>query len=276
MHLSDPGDKAMRVRPPRRHAYGTESSQFGDLYLPTGAGPYPVVILLHGGFWRASYGLKLMRMLACDLAQRGIAVWNVEYRRVGNAGGGWPGTLQDVARAADFLRHLASNSVLDLNRVITVGHSAGGHLALWLAARARLPHQSPLSISKMPLRLAGVVSLAGANDLMLTWHHDLGQGAARDFLGGSPRTFPERYSLASPTALLPLGLPQVLVHGTHDSLVPLTISQYYARQAVLAGDHVKLIELTDADHFTLIDSTTPAWSRIVGEIQRLLAISPGR
>ena len=270
MHPSDSWDKTIRVRPSRRHAYGTGDSQFGDLYLPTGAGPYPVVILLHGGFWRASYSLKLMRTLARDLAQRGIAVWNVEYRRVGNAGGGWPGTLQDVAHAADFLRHIASGSTLDLNRVVTLGHSAGGQLALWLAARARLPHQSPLSVSKTPLKLVGAVSLAGANDLKLIWHHDLGQGAARAFLGGSPHTFPERYYLASPAALLPLGIPQVLVHGTGDSLVPLVISQHYARQATLAGDHVKLIELADADHFTLINSTTPAWSRIVEEVQQLL------
>jgi acetyl esterase/lipase len=270
MYLSGSWDKTMRVLPPRRHPYGAENSQFGDLYLPTSAGPYPVVILLHGGFWRASYGLKLMRKLARDLAQRGAAVWNVEYRRVGNAGGGWPGTLQDVAHAADFLRRIAPDSALDLNRVITVGHSAGAQLALWLAARARLPPQSQLSVSKTPLRLAGAVSLAGASDLKLVWHHDLGQGAASAFLGGSPGRFPERYSLASPAALLPLGIPQVLVHGARDSLVPLTISQYYARQAALAGDHVKLIELAGADHFTLIDSTTAAWSRIIEEIQQLL------
>lgn len=271
MRLSgSPEDETIRVLPPRRHAYGKAGSQFGDLYLPASAGPYPVVILLHGGFWRAAYGLKLMRTLAFDLALRGIAVWNVEYRRVGNAGGGWPGTLRDVAHAADFLRHIASDSALDLNRVVTLGHSAGGQLALWLAARARLPQQCQLSTSKTPLRLVGAVSLAGANDLKLTWHHDLGQGAAHAFLGGNPDTFPERYSLASPAALLPLGISQVLVHGTLDNLVPLVISQYYARQAALAGDHVKLIELTDADHFTLIDAATPAWRRIVGEVQQLL------
>lgn len=269
MHLSGSSDKIVRVLPPRRYAYGTENSQFGDLYLPTSAGPYPVVILLHGGFWRASYGLKLMHTLACDLALRGIAAWNVEYRRVGNAGGGWPGTLQDVAHAADFLCHIASDAALNLNRVITVGHSAGGQLALWLATRARLPHQSQLSVSKTPLRLVGAISLAGASDLKLVWYHDLGQGAASAFLGGSPGTFPERYSLASPAALLPLGIPQVLVHGARDSLVPLMISQYYARQAALAGDPVKLVELSDADHFTLIDSTTTAWSRIIEEIQQL-------
>lgn len=270
MHLSGSSDKAIRTLSPRRYVYGTEESQFGDLYLPIGVGPYPVVILLHGGFWRASYDLKLMRTLARDLAQRGIAAWNVEYRRVGNAGGGWPGTLLDVAHAADFLRSIASDSALDLNRVVTLGHSAGGQLALWLAARARLPQRSQLSVSKTPLRLVGAVSLAGANDLKLTWHHDLGQGAASAFLGGNPGTFPERYSLASPAALLPLGIPQVLVHGTHDSLVPLAISQHYARQATLAGDHVRLIELAGADHFTLINAATAAWSRIVGEIQRLL------
>lgn len=270
MYLPGSWDKTIRRLPPRRHTYGKASSQFGDLYLPASTGPYPVVILLHGGFWQASYGLKLMQKLAYDLAQQGVAVWNVEYRRVGNAGGGWPGTLQDVAQAADFLRGIAADSALDLARVITVGHSAGGQLALWLAARTRLPQQSPLSVSKTPLKLAGAISLAGASDLKLVWYHNLGQGAANAFLGGSPGIFPERYSQASPAALLPLGIPQVLIHGTRDNLVPPLISQSYARQATLAGDCVRLIELPDCDHFTLIDSTTAAWSRTTEEIQQLL------
>ncbi|HZR44539.1 MAG TPA: alpha/beta hydrolase [Ktedonobacteraceae bacterium] len=254
---------------PLRFAYGAESLQFGDLYLPQGSGPHPVVILIHGGFWRAAYGLSLMQGLAEDLVQNNIAAWNIEYRRVGDAGGGWPGTLEDVACAADHLVRLAPAYALDLTRVVPVGHSAGGQLALWLAARSRLPKTGQLAVNEPPLSLVGAVSLAGASDLRLVWHLNLGHGAARDFLGGSPDKVPARYAIASPAALLPLGIPQVLIHGKKDDIVPLTVSQQYAQQAALVGDRVTLIELPGADHFTLIDRASTAWRRTVVEIQQL-------
>ena len=124
---------------PKRLKYGPEDLQFGDLYLPNQQGSHPVVILIHGGYWRARYGLDLMNDLAVDLAKRGYAAWNIEYRRVGNPGGGWPGTFQDVALATDYLRKLAPSYTLDLTKVVPIGHSAGGHLAFWLAARPRIP-----------------------------------------------------------------------------------------------------------------------------------------
>jgi acetyl esterase/lipase len=210
-----------------------------------------------------------MQGLAKDLVQHRIAAWNIEYRRGGDAGGGWPGTLQDIARAADYLAMLAPRYVLDLTRVVPVGHSAGGQLALWLAARARLPKNSKLRASNTPLPVAGAVSLAGASDLKLTWQLNLGQGAAAEFLGGSPDRVPERYSTASPAELLPLGIPQVLIHGDRDDRVPLVVSQEYARKAVLAGDHVTLIELVGDDHFVLIDPTSKAWEITTAEIQKL-------
>src|SRR5689334_19990376 len=151
---------AAPIPSPLRFAYGVEPLQFGDLYLPNGPGPHPVVILIHGGFWRAPYDLTLMQGLAQDLVQNRIAAWNIEYRRLGDAGGGWPGTFQDVARAADYLAALALPYSLDLTRVVPVGHSAGGHLALWLATRSRLPRNSKLTVSNTPLSLSGVVSLA--------------------------------------------------------------------------------------------------------------------
>lgn len=254
---------------PLRFAYGAESLQFGDLYVPQGSGPHPIVILIHGGFWRSAYGLKLMNGLAGDLVQKGIAAWNIEYRRVGDTGGGWPGTLLDVARATDYLARLAPIYGLDLARLVPVGHSAGGQLALWLAARSRLPKNSQLAVSKTPLPLAGAVSLAGASDLKLVWELNLGHGAATALLGGSPIKVPERYSAASPAALLPLGIPQVLIHGKRDNLVPLLVSQHYAQKAALAGDRVTLIELPGADHFVLIDPGSAAWQRIIAEIQQL-------
>ncbi len=238
MNSSDSEDNAATILSPLRLAYGAESLQFGDLYMPKGSGPHPVVILIHGGFWRAAYRLTLMQELASDLVEKGIAAWNIEYRRVGDAGGGWPGTLQDVAHAADYLATLAPTYALDLTRVV-------------------------------PVALAGVVSLAGASDLNLVWHLDLGHGAATEFLGGSPTKVPERYFTASPAALLPLGIPQVLIHGNRDDLVPLSVSQDYVQKATLARDRVTLIVLPEADHFALINPTSPAWGITIVEIQKL-------
>jgi acetyl esterase/lipase len=254
----------------KRISYGDDAQQFADLYLPGGAGPHPVGLLIHGGFWRAPYTLRLMTGLAEDLAQRGIAAWNIEYRRVGNAGGGWPGTLQDAAAATDYLATLGEEYPLDLQRVVTIGHSAGGHLALWLAARSRLPQNSPFASSHAPLTLKGAISLAGAIDLEEVWKLHLGQDAALALLGGSPHDFPERYTTASPAALLPLGIPQVLVHGTNDDRVPLQVSQNYAHKATEAGDTVTLIELPAVDHFEVIDPHSAAWSRTRDELQKLL------
>ncbi|MBE3561350.1 MAG: alpha/beta hydrolase [Ktedonobacteraceae bacterium] len=260
--------------------YGPEAQHFGELYLPLSdnpeAGPYPVVILIHGGFWRIPYDLTLMNGLAESLARQGIAAWNIEYRRIGEAGGGWPGTFQDVALAADRLRDFAPAHALDLQRIVAVGHSAGGQLALWLAARVRIPLNSPVAPVHSPLLLTGVVSLAGAVDLAQTWQLNLGRGAAAELLGGSPQQYPDRYAATSPAALLPLGLPQVLVHGSADDRVPLVVSQDYARRAREAGDDVTLIELPGADHFVLIDPASDAWARTVEQISRLLTLqAPG-
>lgn len=254
-----------------RHTYGPNKYNFGDFYLPDSPGPHPVVLLLHGGFWRAAYDLTLMDKLADSFARRSIAVWNIEYRRVGNKGGGWPGTLQDVALAMDYLRTVATPLNIDLQRIVPIGHSAGGQLALWLAGRSRLSQQSPLATPDTPLTPIGAISLAGAIDLELVWQLHLGNGAAEAFLGGSPAAFPERYAAASPAALLPLGVPSVLIHGTNDANVPLTVSQAYTQKALEAGDHVKLIELPNADHFVVIDPSSDAWTITLRELQKLLS-----
>jgi acetyl esterase/lipase len=256
---------------PIQIAYGVEALQFGHLYLPDKDGPHPVALLIHGGFWRARYDLSLMHGLAQDLAQRGVAAWNIEYRRVGDTGGGWPGTLLDVAMAADYLHTLHLTYQLDMQRVITVGHSAGGHLALWLATRPRLPKDNPLTYTTTPLLLKGVVSLAGVADLRQAWALDLGSGATAALLGGPPQALPERYASASPAELLPLHIPQVLIHGDHDDRVPIVVSRDYAKKAIAAGDPVTLLELPGANHFILIDPHSEAWHICVEQIQRLLA-----
>ena len=254
-----------------RLAYGPEPLQFGELYLPNKKGPHPVVILIHGGYWRARYGLDLMTGLAQDLAARGIAAWNIEYRRVGDPGGGWPGTFLDVALAADYLRTTAPAYNLDLQRVISIGHSAGGHLALWLAGRPHIAQNSPLAVSIDPLALAGAISLAGVVDLELAWRLHLSNDAVIDLLEGDFDAVPDRYIAASPAALLPLGIPQVLIHGTIDDSVPLQMSLEYLAKATAAHDAVRFIELEGVDHFALIDPQSEAWSITIDELGKLLS-----
>ncbi len=209
-----------------RHAYGPAPPQFGDLRLPPGPGPHPVAVVIHGGFWRAAYDLTHIGHLAAALTRAGVATWSLEYRRLGDPGGGWPGTLRDVGAGVDYLRTLAATVPLDLGCVVTVGHSAGGQLAAWAAGRARLPAGSRVATPD-PLPLRGVVALAGVLDLPRAWALGLSKGVVADFLGGTPATVPDRYAQASPQALLPLGVPQRLLHGTADDTVPFAISAAY-------------------------------------------------
>jgi acetyl esterase/lipase len=272
---------------PIRLAYSAEPLQFGDLYVPHESGPHPIVILIHGGYWRARYGLDLMNSLAEDLAKRGYAAWNIEYRRVGDPGGGWPGTFLDVALATDYVRKLAPSYRLDLQRVVPIGHSAGGHLAFWLAARHRIPlfaQHSPLAGSQLPgnneetatpLALAGAISLAGVVDLEMAWRLHLSNDAVVELLGGSLTDVPERYAVASPTAMLPLGVPQVLIHGTSDDSVPIQVSQTYTNAATALNDQVTYIELEGVDHFDVIDPLSQAWAITIKALQKLVSQSKG-
>jgi acetyl esterase/lipase len=256
--------KALRI------AYGADASQFGELRLPTGSGPHPVVVVIHGGFWSASYDLRTLTLLAGALTDAGWATWHIEYRRVGNSAGGWPGTLQDVALATDHLRRLASTHPLDLHKVVTLGHSAGGQLAVWLAARRRLPKESPLhTLDPLPLRAA--VSLAGVLDLRRAWELNLGQGAVAELLGGSPKDVPDRYAAASPAELLPIGLRQVLLHGTYDNLVPIEISKAYQALAAAKGDDVQLISLPGADHFRCTIPRMAEGKKVLEAVAQLMA-----
>jgi acetyl esterase/lipase len=253
-----------------RIAYGADDpNQFGELRLPEGAGPWPLAICLHGGFWRARYDLVHLGHLCAALTAAGIATWNVEYRRVGHESGGWPETFLDVGRGADYVRELALVYPLDLARVVTVGHSAGGHLALWLAGRMRVPTGSEIA-SADPIALHGAVSLAGVMDLARAYALGLSADATGDFLGGSPEEVPDRYAAASPAALLPLGIAQLLVHGTVDDSAPFELSEKYVEAARAAGDEATLLALPGAGHFEVIDPLSAEWPVILAAIREMV------
>ena len=249
-------------------SYGPGASQFGELRVPAlPSGRTPVVIVIHGGFWRAGYDLDLMERLCDVLGAVGLATWNIEYRRVGEPGGGWPGTLLDVGAAADALRGLAAAHPIDVGRVAALGHSAGGHLALWLAARRRLPNSAAAreiasGAQEGPLPLRGAVSLAGVLDLIQAQSLGLGAGAVAELLGGSPEAYPDRYVAASPRALLPLGVGQALVDGRDDAIVPASLGDAYAQAARQAGDAVSVTNLEDIGHFEPIDPASSAWPAV--------------
>jgi acetyl esterase/lipase len=249
--------------------YGPAPQQKAELRLPKGRGPHPVVILVHGGCWEATWGFDHVRGLAAALTAEGYATWSLEYRRLGDEGGGWPGTLDDVARGADHLRAIAPAYTLDLERAVAVGHTAGGQLALWLAARPRLPEGSALR-GKDPLRLRGVVSLAGVTDLRAGAERNVCGDAVPRLLGGSPAEQPKRVRLASPIERLPLGVPQRLVCGAHDTIVPIEQARSYEAAARAAGDAVNVEVVASAGHFELVNPASAAWPVVRAAVRELL------
>lgn len=251
-----------------RIAYGPGPLQFGELWLPKGRGPHPVAVLIHGGCWRADLpGLELMDYMADDLRRSGVAVWNLEYRRLGETGVAYPSAFADVARGVDHLRVLAGPHRLDLRRVVFSGHSAGGHLALWAAARTKLPPNSP-GAAPEPLRPRAVVTLAGINDLptyRATGPSACGGPEVIDRLVDAGRRRAP-FADTSPAAMLPLGLAQVVISGALDRIVPSRFGQDYASAAARAGDPARHLELPGAGHFELIDPDSAAWPEVKREI----------
>jgi acetyl esterase/lipase len=241
--------------------YGQHPNQVANLHLPAGPSPFPVVVLLHGGFWRVGWDRTLMTALARDLAERGIAAWNVEYRRVGEDGGGWPGTFLDVAAAVD---HLAGVEGVDRERVVTCGHSAGGHLALWLAGRHKLSRSDPGSVPTV--RPRGAVALAPVAAFSAAWESGFAREQLLALLGGAPDAVPDRYRCADPARLAPLGVPAVLVHGGADDVVPSEQSRAFVGAA--AGE-AELVELANADHFDVIEPRHAAWQAVLERLPRL-------
>jgi acetyl esterase/lipase len=248
---------------PESHPYGPGPSQYGELWRPASGPAAGTVVIIHGGFWRARYDLSLGRPLAADLAARGYAAWNLEYRRPG-AGGGWPMTFEDVAAGIDLLASLPADSA----RTVAVGHSAGGHLAAWAAARSRLPAGAPGSAPKVALRAA--VSQAGVLALADCARDGTGGTAAADLMGGGPASVPERYRLADPLGLVPAGAPVLCLHSRADDEVPFRYSERYVAAALEAGGDALLHE-TRGDHYTHIDPATQDWAAVITALPRLLA-----
>jgi acetyl esterase/lipase len=243
--------------PDARVSYGDEPFEFGEPRLPEGPGPHPVAIVVHGGCWLAQYDMAHARAMSEALASAGIAAWTVEYRRVGDEGGGWSGTFLDVARGADHLRVLARSYPLDLSRVIAVGHSAGGQFALWLAARERLPAGSPLRAAD-PVRLRGVVGLAAAGDLAFLHERGVCGDVIDKLMGGSPASVPDRYATGSPAQLVPLGTRQILISGARDELWS-SVAARYIEAARAAGADLRVIEAPESGHFEMIDPSSSTW-----------------
>jgi acetyl esterase/lipase len=249
----------------RTISYGSDRSQRADLHLPAGAGPHPLIVLIHGGSWQARYGRIVMRGLVGDLLRRGFAAWNIEYRRLGN-GGGWPATFSDVAAAIDHVRSL--DAPLDFERVSVLGHSAGGHLALWAAGREHLPPGAPGYLDGPPLvPLQRAIAQAGVCDLAGAYRRWSG-GAAGMLMGGGPEELPERYAIGDPIELVPTGMPVLLVHGTADETVSVSLSRSYAQALRAAGGEVELIEIAGAAgaHRAHIDPRGAAWAAVAARL----------
>jgi acetyl esterase/lipase len=258
-----------------RIRYGSDPIQFADLRLPKGKGPFPVAVIIHGGCWMKFADLQNTAPMSDALRHAGLATWNIEFRRVDNMGGGWPGTFNDVAAAVDHLKTIAKAYKLDLNQVIVIGHSAGGHLALWAAARHRLPKNSPLFAEK-PLRVRGAVNLAGPGDLrnFPAAHQKqvCGDVPITKLVGGLPSEVAHRYRDASPTELLPLGVKQILITGTKDLLVPPKYGKEYETAARRSGDRIEMIEIENAGHFEVIAPNSNAWPIVERAVLSLVKV----
>ncbi|MEP7157426.1 MAG: alpha/beta hydrolase [Betaproteobacteria bacterium] len=272
--------KRAPVKADVRIAYGSDPLQFGDLWLPQGnekaASPFPVIVLLHGGCWLADLpGVELTHFMADDLRKNGFAVWELEYRRVGHKGGGYPGTFLDVANGTDFLRGIAKKYNLNLKQVIASGHSAGGHLALWLAARSRLPANSPINLPS-PLPIHRVVGVAAISDLAFyakAGAHACGDDTVARLLdvekrGKADPTAP--FKDTSPPQLFPIGVKQILVYGVYDGIVPPSMGLRHKNQATAKGETVEIISVANAGHFELISPWTEPWQEVLAVFRRAL------
>ncbi len=250
-------------------AYGAEPLQFGELTLPDGPGPHPVLVWIHGGCWLSTYDISHSRALAQAFAGEGLAVWNLEYRRVGNPGGGWPGTFMDIANGADYIRTLAKEFPLDLSRVIVGGHSAGGHLALWLAGRDKISSTAEIYIED-PILPNGVLAMAPAVDIHALHKRGTCNGVIENLMGGTPGTVPDRYAAAAPLTMAPLRVPQVVFIGSHDDDWS-WLGRAYSERARDADDgQVRLIEARHSAHFEMINPQSSTWNDVKAAVRWLV------
>ncbi len=257
-----------------RIAYGDHPMQFGDLRIPEGEGPWPFAILIHGGCWQSIASLQYFDRVAEAITAMGVVTWNIEYRPVDVEGGGWPGTFLDVANGVDKLRDIALEYDLGMERVITLGHSAGGHLALWAAGRPRVADNSELYVED-PLPVGGVVSLAGIPELRRYRALDpptCGEGIVDRLMGGGPRQVPDRYLHGSPFQMLPLNVAQIHITGRNDDIVPFRQVSRYNYESQSAGDDSQLIVVDDAGHYEVVWPGTEAWARVEEAVRTLLGL----
>jgi acetyl esterase/lipase len=247
--------------------YGADSLNFGDLRLPPGVPRPPLVVVIHGGCWRAENDLRHASHLSAALRDVGIATWTIEYRRVGNADGGWPGTFQDIVEAVNHVQALAPDHGLELDRITILGHSAGAQLALWLAAYAGNSEET-FGIPKLEVSIASVVALAPITDLRaFSEGFDYCNRAVAPYLGGTPEVVPERFAFASPLELPIAPVPIYLVHGERDPHVPPSQSRTYRNAAAASGRTVTLEMIADAGHFDLVAPFSLAWPRVLAIIR---------
>jgi acetyl esterase/lipase len=276
--LSVAGSSGPREDAVKRHKYqyGDDPSQWGELFLPEAATTRGVVVVIHGGYWRSQYGAELGEPLARDLAMHGMAAWNLEYRRAGN-GGGWPHTFEDVLAGIDKLRDIAGTHGLSLDKVVALGHSAGGHLAVWAAGRTKLAQLGAPDADRQLVRknddgavhLTGVVSQSGLLNLADAEKFNLSNGAVSNLLGGSSEKYPKRHKYVDPMSAVPLRIPVYAVHGMEDDTVPMSQSESYAGAAKAAGSPVQLLKVP-GDHFALIDPKAAAYRKCRELVQLLL------
>lgn len=259
-------------------AYGSNPFQFGELRLPKGKGPFPLAIMLHGGCWTdgnpgappGASNLMLLRPLAAALADARVATWNVEYRRNNDPGGGWPGTFADIIAASDYVRVLARSYPINLSRIIVMGHSSGGQLALLLAARSKFPASHPFYTSH-PLSLIGVLDIDGPPDLAAAQPTEMQfcpLPAITKFMGGSPAAKPVQYREASASSFLPLGLPQAFVVSSFRHYI-----EPYQQAAIDAGDPVLSATLKAAGHSNWVDTEIPEAQATIGEALTLIRMA---
>jgi acetyl esterase/lipase len=256
-----------------RIAYGPAPQEVGDLWLPDGPGRFPVVLIVHGGCWDSRVAkLTIMNYAADDLRRRGFAVWNIEYRGVDQPGGGYPGTFQDVAAGADALARLAAKHHLDLRRLVALGHSAGGHLALWLAARPNLPVGSVLR-SPAPLAIQAVVSTGGLPDLETVaalGDASCGTERVRKLTGSPTPARPDVYADTSPLALQPGRARVVMLNGQFDELAPPSMGESDAARLNARGGRARQVTIANTGHVELIAPGTAAWTTTVETIEALV------